>query len=348
MPHAHRLDANQIERLQALGADFFRLSSFQELHGFRNTLAEEYPVDRAFAFLLDAWTQHHQAGADSRFLPHLVLTEDLSAGMLGERPVIFMGTNYWAAKPYLSLEYCMDKVSQYAKQLQRVREIFGNKKIVLAIVPEKDYIIDKHFLRSGRFQFVEEALSHLGRLCAASDVPLVFNEYVAPLREYEADGDFSYFDTHLPGRHYTQIFSHILGTLGHQWQDIAQSFTMIENSSWGDLQRKFGYITKRLPLPMSLNLKIDSLTIDAGMPSFGEPLGATWQSVHNESPLLPGKALVLGDSHSSILAQKRLTYLFAATFEKCLFYWNPGGLRQNPDSNDADYVILEISLRFLL
>jgi hypothetical protein len=86
----------------------------------------------------------------------------------------------------------------------------------------------------------------------------------------------------------------------------------------------------------------------AGTPSFGEPLGSTWQSISNDNPLLPGKVLVLGDSHSSILAQKRLTYLSAATFEKCLFYWNPVGVREAPDPTDADFVILETSLRFVL
>jgi hypothetical protein len=95
-------------------------------------------------------------------------------------------------------------------------------------------------------------------------------------------------------------------------------------------------------------LQTERLAVVAGTPSFGNPLGSTWQSISNQAPLLRGKVLVLGDSHSSILAQKRLTYLFAAAFEKCLFYWNPVGVRETPEPSDADFVILETSLRFVL
>ena len=348
MTHAHRLDDTHVERLQSLRTDFFRLSSVRELRLFSDSLADDSPVDLAFAFLIGSWTWHKETDPDAAFSPRLNITEDLSAGMLGERPIIFMGTNYWAAKPYLSLEYHIDKVTLYAKHLQRMREIFRRNKLVLSIVPEKDYVIDKHFLQTGRFQWVDEAMSHLARLCSDLEVPLVFNEYVAPLREYETEADFSYFDTHLPGKHYIQIFSRLLGQCGHSWQDIVGYFTMLDNPGYGDLRAKFGDLATPPPLPKLPALKAERLAIVAGTPSFGEPLGSTWQSISNETPLLPGKVLVLGDSHSSILAQRHLTYLFAAAFEKCLFYWNPVGVRETPEPTDADVVILETSLRFVL
>jgi len=218
----------------------------------------------------------------------------------------------------------------------------------LSIVPEKDYVIDKHFLQTGRFQWVDEALSHLARLCSDLEIPLQFNEYVAPLREYETEADFSYFDTHLPGKHYIQIFSQFLGQLGYRWHDICGAFTMRNNTDWGDLQTRFGDVAAQPLLPMVPALQTERLAVVAGTPSFGDPLGSTWQSISNETPLLRGKVLVLGDSHSSILAQKRLTYLFAAAFEKCFFYWNPAGVRETPEPSDADFVILETSLRFAL
>jgi hypothetical protein len=348
MPHAHCLDDTQIERLQTLRTDFFRLSTLRELHVFRRSLAADSPVDLAFAFLLGSWTWQQEADPDSPFLPHLALAEDLSAGMLGERPIIFMGTNYWAAKPYLSLEYHIEKVTSYANHLKRMREVFRKNKVVLSIIPEKDYVIDKHFLNTGRFQLVDEAMSHLARLCADMEIPMLFNEYLAPLREYETEADLSYFDTHLPGKHYIQIFSRLLSQCGHSWQDIVGAFTMLDNPGYGDLHARFGDVATRPPLPRLPALKAERLAVVAGTPSFGEPLGATWQSISNEAPLLPGKVLVLGDSHSSILAQKRLTYLCAAAFEKSLFYWNPVGVRETPDPTDADFVILETSLRFVL
>jgi hypothetical protein len=180
------------------------------------------------------------------------------------------------------------------------------------------------------------------------EIPVLFSEYLAPLREYETEADFSYFDTHLPGKHSIQIFSRLLGQCGHSWQDIVDAFTMIDNTGYGDLHTRFGDAAMRPPLPRLPALKAERLAVVAGTPSFGEPLGSTWQSISNKTPLLPGKVLVLGDSHSSILAQNRLTYLCAATFEKCLFYWNPVGVREPPEPTDADLVILETSLRFVL
>jgi len=348
MTLAHSIDVAQIERLQSLRTEFFKLSSLRDVHLFSQSLAADSPVDLAFAFLLESWIRLWKVAPDSPFSPHRVVTEDLSAGMLGERPIIFMGTNYWAAKPYLSLEHHLDKVTVYAKHLQRMREIFRRNKLVLSIVPEKDYVIDKHFLQTGRFQWVDEALSHLARLCSDLEIPLQFNEYVAPLREYETEADFSYFDTHLPGKHYIQIFSQFLGQLGYRWHDICGAFTMRNNTDWGDLQTRFGDVAAQSPLPMVPTLQTERLAVVAGTPSFGDPLGSTWQSISNETPLLRGKVLVLGDSHSSILAQKRLTYLCASTFEECLFCWNPAGVRETPEPSDDDFVILETSLRFVL
>ena len=348
MTLAHRLDDKQIERLDSLQTDFFRLASVRELRRFSDSLTDDSPVDLAFAFLIGSWTWHKETDPDAAFSPRLAITEDLSAGMLGERPIIFMGTNHWAAKPYLSLEYHIEKVTSYANHLKRMREIFRKNRVVLSIVPEKDYVIDKHFLQTGRFQVVDEAMSYLAQLCSDIEIPMLFNEYLAPLREYETEADFSYFDTHLPGKHYVQIFSQILGQCGHSWQEIVGCFTMLDNQKYGDLRAKFADLATFPPLPKLPALKAERLAIVAGTPSFGETLGSTWQSISNETPLLPGKALVLGDSHSSILAQRHLTYLCAAAFEKCLFYWNPVGVRETPEPTDADFVILETSLRFVL
>jgi hypothetical protein len=247
----------------------------------------------------------------------------------------------------------MEKVTLYANHLKSMREIFRKNKVVLSIIPEKDYVIEKYFLKTVRFQLVDEAMSYLARLCSEMEIPMLFNEYLAPLSAYETEADFSYFDTHLPGKHYIQIFSQFLGQLGYRWQDISGAFTMHNNpvcgdTHWGDLQTRFGDVDTQPPMPMLPALKAEQHAVIAGTPSFGDPLGSTWQSIANETPLLRGKVLVLGDSHSSILAQKRLTYLCAATFEECLFYWNPVGIRETPAPTDADFVILETSLRFVL
>ena len=117
MTLAHRIDDAQIERLQSLRTEFFKLSSFRDVHFFSQSLAADSAVDRAFAFLLGSWIRLQKFDPDSPFSPHRVVTEDLSACMLGEQAIIFMGTNYWAAKPFLSLKCHIEKVTLYANHL---------------------------------------------------------------------------------------------------------------------------------------------------------------------------------------------------------------------------------------
>jgi len=249
MTLAHSIDVAQIERLQSLRTEFFKLSSLRDVHLFSQSLATDSPVDLAFAFLLEPWIRLWKVAPDAPFSPLRVVTEDLSAGMLDERPNIFMGTNYWAAKPYLSLEHHLNKVTIYAKHLQRMREIFRRNKLVLSIVPEKDYVIDNHFLKTGRFQFVDEAMSHLARLCSDMEIPTLFNEYLTPLSAYETEADFSYFDTHLPGKHYIQIFSQFLGQVGYRWEDISGALRCATIQTGGIFKRDLVTLPRNLRYP---------------------------------------------------------------------------------------------------
>jgi len=67
MPHTHRLDEKQIARLHSLQTDFFQLSSVRELRRFSDALADDSPVDLAFAFLIGSWTWHNETFERSLF-----------------------------------------------------------------------------------------------------------------------------------------------------------------------------------------------------------------------------------------------------------------------------------------
>jgi len=69
MTLAHSIDVAQIERLQSLRTEFFKLSSLRDVHLFSQSLAADSPVDLAFAFLLEAWTLRQEVDHDTPFLP---------------------------------------------------------------------------------------------------------------------------------------------------------------------------------------------------------------------------------------------------------------------------------------
>ena len=336
------------DRKAAIKQKFFSLSSWDGLGLFQADLESDDPIARAFMFLVKSWSNEVPADPDAEFDPGHYLSEDLSAAVLGKCPVIFMGTNDWAIKPYVDQSAHMSKAQIYSKRLKKLKTIFSGRRLVVSVVPEKDYVLDKQYFQTGRFAAIDSAIYFLQNVCRELEIRFIYNDYLAPLGKYESIGDFEYCDTHLPARHYIQIFAKLLRTFGLDWRDIAESFIMKEIDFYGDLSKKFGsryFGHSRSKAPCAKNGQI---RVVDGTPSFAEPLGATWQFLVNENPLRTGKVLVLGDSHSSILAQNRLTYLLAATFERCEFFWNPLGVREDPQPSDADFVFMEISQRFLL
>lgn len=72
-----------------------------------------------------------------------------------------------------------------------------------------------------------------------------------------------------------------------------------------------------------LEFKEEAIRQVGGSASFENPLGDTSQSFENDNALFDQHVLILGDSHSSILTQRRMTYLFAGTFQGVKFDWNP-------------------------
>lgn len=327
---------------------FFGLSSLTELKEFEANLNQQNPFSAALGFLIQSWITPLQQQGIEVFEPRSYVSEDLSAAVLGTCPVVFMGTNEWATKPYLDQNVHMQRVQIFSNHMKKIRNIFPGKKIVFSLVPEKDYVLDQYFFQTSRFSAIDAAIADLHRACSELGIFFVYNDYLAPLQKYEDIECFKYLDTHLPARHYIQIFAELLGGLGFDWQEIAPNFKFMEKPFYGDLQMKFGSSDSKPMLFKVARAKTEQLKIIAGMQNFSEPLGDTWQVIENDNPMINQKVLVLGDSHSSILANDHLTYLFAVTFKRCEFFWNPLGTRENPKPTDADFVVLEMSQRFLL
>lgn len=336
------------EKQEDLRARLFSLTSSSELSDFAGQLDRHDPINAAFAFLIDSWTALAREQNEKMIEPRKLLSEDLSAAMLGRFPVIFMGSNAWATKPYLPAEVHTDRVERLFHHLKETVRHFGNKRVILAVVPEKDYIVDRYFLETGRFAGIEAAMEHLAQRCAGIGIPFIHSQHLAPLRSYEKPEDFTYFDSHLSWRHYHQMFAAIMGALGTDWAGIGDRYTIKSTKVFGDLRTKFEGHPPAASDTLTLFRDQEAMSVVEGSDSFATPLGDTWQLITNENPLRSGKVLVLGDSHSSILSMHNLTYLLAGSFEKCQFHWNPMAIREPPPETDAEAVVMEISQRFML
>jgi hypothetical protein len=306
------------------------------------------PFGMAIAFLLESWVRDATAKREGLIVPKERLADDLSAALVGAFPTIFLGTNDWATKPYQPSDIINDKVIAFSNHLTRIFEIFEGKPIVLTIVPEKDYVIDSHFLHTGRFKAIDSAIMGLRSLCQSRGVTFIYNDDVVPLRNFESEADFTYFDSHLTWRHYHQIFARAMASLGADWSTLSEHYTTVRRQRVGDLQSKFVPGDTSPTWDRVMTRTDVSLDFAEGHATFATPLGDTHQVVHNHHPLQAGKLLILGDSHSSILSMNNLTYLFSTAFEYCEFYWNPAGVRRVPNTTDADAVFLEISQRFIV
>jgi hypothetical protein len=220
--------------------------------------------------------------------------------------------------------------------------------VALAIVPEKDYVISRFFLNEERFLNLKAAIDRLKINMESIGVPLVFDQPFQGINKFQELSAYEEYDSHLPGLNYVTIFGFLLKALGIEWESVRPSVKLIAMPEFGDLDKKFNEAQPG----SSLILKPDvpsgrALQVD-GAESFADPLSNTWQDFWNESPIIEKSVCILGDSHSSIFAQRKLTYLFANTFQSVHFEWNPCGTRKLSDVSKYDIVVLEISSRFIV
>ena len=328
---------------------FFRLETAAQLRKFVSSLKFRDPSSQALSFYAATWPDWNSP-ARAAFKPASVISPDLSSIAYGESPVIFMGSNSWATKPFAEREALEIKLREFGEHLKRLAKQTQTKHLVICVVPEKDYVVDYLFNPNSRFDIMTSLIESFVLSMASHGILVSFKNNLAGMAEFQSIMDFNIPDSHLPGRNYIAIFAELLQKLGLSWRELAATFGIVDSLEYGDLASKFepqlkSPVAYRLP-----HIKSGAPEIVAGSVALQEPLGDTWQRISNPAAPIHNSILILGDSHSSILAQRRLSYLFSGVFSDLYFSWNPCGMRphQIPDNPAGwDYVVAEISQRFV-
>lgn len=332
----------------ALWDEFFSLKTIGGLKKFLECLDVSIPEQAAISYYIMTWPDFIHGGNKDVFLPGNFVSRDRSAIMFGEVPVIFEGTNNWAWKSYYPVEDLIDKISLLNNKASRLRNLMPDARMSLVLVPEKDYLISQFLLKEDRFSALNEAIASMHKWLKDLEITLVYEKPFLGINEFQTCSDFEYEDSHLPGRNYVSIFGTYLADLGLPWAKIHKAITLNNMPNFGDLTNKFDWSLPG-PVPMMKpNFSQSKVIQTAGTKTFAEPLGDTWQKFFNEEPLVDQSICLLGDSHCSIYERRNITYLCANTFRDTYFEWNPCGIRKNPDIGCYDYVLLEISSRFIV
>jgi hypothetical protein len=333
--------------MQDLWQSFFSLQTIKGLKELLNSLDPAIPAHASLLHYSESW-QDALASLDSaEFNPSSYLSSDRSAIMLGSCPVLFMGTNQWAEKPHADCLQHSKAMSRFISNLERLRETYRNQRVAVVVVPEKDYVINRMFIGAGRYESIDESLESVKHKIARLDMELIYNCTLEGLDGYMEISDFEYSDSHLASANYIQIFCRICKAFGLNHNEIHAQMSMAESDVYGDLCGRFLdtlIVPRRMFLPYYPSAIISLID---GSKSFESPLGNTWQRLLNQNPIVEGGVLILGDSHSSICDERRLTYLASGAFRSTEFFWNPCGVRSALPETSSEYVILEISCRFL-
>lgn len=328
--------------------NFFGLSTIRALRDFARNLRDDDPAEAALGFYIGTWEDLAGLAPDTLFSPDRYLARDRSAVMFGDCPVIYEGSNEWCRKPHLAQEHHARKLEGLKNCVAALRRHNPKTPICLVLMPEKDYFISSAFRGETRFRTIEAAFEELGRYLRGLDIELVFNEPLVGMPAYMSLDKLNFPDSHLLGPNYVVFFSRALRALGTAWEDVRPQVTMVPLLQYGDLSEKFEgrrWSPQDLEQPLVASAPPSQI---AGSATFENPLGKTWQSFENAAPIVDRSVCILGDSHSSVFHQRRLTYLFASAYRRCDFFWNPCALREEVGRLDYDHVLLEVSSRFVV
>lgn len=324
---------------------FFALKTWGQLRDFMASLDPTDPFQAALRHYASTWA--FPANPEVSFEPHSFISSDLSATYFHRCPVIFEGSNQWAQKPYFPREDHDEKLNAVYARCEQFRRNNPESEICLILVPEKDFVISYVFLRENRFCGMIEAIQALRAKLGRLGIPLIFEQPVMGLGPYMSIDDYEYPDSHLHARNYILIFSHAVRALGHDWDKVSPFVTIESMPIYFDLSAKFKDGKDRAFNSFQVSYTGSAAMQVSGSEYFEAPLRQTTQTFENSAPVFDEEVLLLGDSHSSIFTQRRLTYLFANSFRKTKFSWNPIGNQPEQQLDGSRKIVLEVSSRFV-
>jgi hypothetical protein len=325
--------------------DFHQLSDLHSLKSFVDKLGNNSELDIALKIKIDSWMPYIES-LDGTFFPERFISKDHSAALYGQSPVVFLGGNNWAVNRLRSGEDLQDRVEFYKSQIDRVSKQDGRKYCFL-IVPEKDFIMDKI---ANRREFTSATLESMGDLrehCVACGATFVFDDFMSEYPSWVSEDDYVYYDSHLLGRDYVAIFHKIISSLGISASDLGGVPSVVSRQGYGYGDFRYRLLDGRSSSQNFMIPEVKSMgaTVKLGNEVFETPMSKNSQTIVNDKYSINAKIAVFGDSHSSIFAQQRLTYLLSSVFRICEFEWNPWGSRDL--KTDADFVLMEMSQRFM-
>lgn len=327
---------------------YFALRTTGELKKFCDGLDRSDPDQAAFMRYAKTWRAQHDQDDGRDFDPRAHVSEDLSAALYLGAPCIFLGTNSWAVAASMDAEYHRDRLAHMAKRIGSIREHNPNSTIVLAVIPEKDFVISRMFVRDGSTDSCRTALHGFRRRLSEYGIEMIFDDYLDNMQAYQSLQDYLYPDSHLPTANYIQVASQYFRRSKIEWPRVQERLSIELGDEYCDLNEKLSNSAKNpVRFPM-VRMSPAEVHLIEGSESFSEPLGDTRQVLRNDKAVDERRVLILGDSHSSIFAKRKLTYLCAGIFAETEFQWNPCGFRSTIESVPQPVIYMEVAQRFLI
>jgi hypothetical protein len=278
------------------------------------------------------------------------ISKDLSAISLNGIPLIFLGSNYWWIHRFSPSEICNQKADKTAQIYSSLAPRCPNATIFHIVIPEKDtlclelyyheYFADYLAIKESSSHFMDAYARNTGSCPISLGIDLLTS----------CSGlDFSYNDSHLPTELYLLFADKVVKELGGPADWMAALLPLKRTHKWLDLGQKLNidYSGEQV-LTLDLHESVGSTDSESNI--LRSPLRDTIVSSINSNPILNKKALVLGDSHSSIIGASNLTDIFSSIFREVDFAWNPYCIHGFPSCycpDDYEVVILETSERFI-
>lgn len=313
---------------------------------FLEDLDDENPLFRALKIRGIRYSESARQKGQRSFNCHAFISPDWSAVRSGNIPEVFLGSNQWATKRYREQNYFEEREKDLVAHMRQ--HLIGESAVShLIVVPEKDVVVDSMFYKSVDILPMHNSIFSFLRTCEIYGITTSFMEFTNITAASAALSDYEYYDSHLLGRDYLTISIIAMEKLGLSKYLSAADFALEVGELWGDIDR-FDPAVRSPSRFLHPHVPSRQPELVEGSATFGSPLGETRQVVHCKDAPIKASLTIFGDSHSSIVDMRKLNYLFSCMFERTEFCWDPMKVRGSSHSNSADFIIYEISQRFLI